>query len=41
MADHRVFLKINFSMHGHKAEIDQCVSWGPDYTETIHQWLDV
>ncbi len=39
MGDHRISLKVDFEMHGHKAKIDQWVNWTPDYPEKIYDWL--
>lgn len=39
MGDHRISLKIEFEMHGHKAKIDQWVNWTPDYPDEIRDWL--
>ena len=41
MGDHRVSLKVEFSMHGHEAKIDQWVNYTPDYAERIAEWLRV
>lgn len=39
MGDHRISLKVEFEMHGHKAKIDQWVNWTPDYVDDIRSWL--
>jgi hypothetical protein len=40
MGDHRISLKVEFEMHGHKAKIDQWVNWSPDYADKIRDWLE-
>jgi hypothetical protein len=39
MGDHRISLKVEFEMHGHKAKIDQWVNYTPNYAEQIAEWL--
>ena len=39
MGDHRISLKVDFEMHGHKAKIDQWVNYTPNYAEQIAEWL--
>lgn len=39
MGDHRIILKVQFEMHGHKAQLDQWVNWTPDYPDKIRDWL--
>lgn len=40
MGDHRISLKVQFEMHGHKAKIDQWVNHTPDYPEKIAAWVE-
>jgi len=39
MGDHRISLKVEFEMHGHKAKIDQWVNYTPHYADGIAEWL--
>ena len=39
MGDHRISLKVEFEMHGHKAKIDQWVNYTPNYADGIAEWL--
>jgi hypothetical protein len=39
MGDHRISLKAEFEMHGHKAKIDQWVNYSENYVDEIAEWL--
>lgn len=41
MNDHRVNIKIEFEMHGHKAKHDMSVDWFEGLPESVASWINV
>jgi len=42
MGDHRAVIKLEFNMHGHKAEQEMCINWfdnGISCDERIIEWF--
>jgi hypothetical protein len=40
MGDHRVSIKLEFSMHGHEAKNDWWLNWSDNIPERVAEWVE-